>query len=204
MSAMVAELYRRAAGRFGHLVHAVRADQWTLPTPCEEWDVRALVGHVVTENLWVPPLFEGRTVAEVGGRLDGDPLGTDARPAWDGSAAAAAAAISAEGAMDHVVDLSFADVPGHEYVTQLVADLVIHAWDLAHAIGQDETLDPELVGVCASWFSGIAHQARRAGVVGPALPVPETADPKPDCSPTSAATLLPHLLWAASTPPATP
>jgi uncharacterized protein (TIGR03086 family) len=149
-----------------------------LPTPCAEWDVRALVGHVVTENLWVPPLFEGRTVDEVGGRLDGDPLGADAQTAWDDSAAAATAAIHAEGAMDQVVHLSFGDVPGHEYVTQLVADLVIHGWDLAHAIGQDETLDPELVAVCASWFSRVADQARQAGVVGPALPVPETADPQ--------------------------
>jgi uncharacterized protein (TIGR03086 family) len=176
MSAEVPELHRRAAGRIGHLVHAVRADQWTLPTPCAEWDVRALVGHVVTENLWVPPLFEGLTVADVGSRLDGDPLGADARSAWDGSAAAATAAISADGAMDRVVHLSFGDVPGHEYVTQLVADLVIHGWDLARAIGQDETLDPELVALCASWFSGIAEQARQAGIVGPALPVSETAD----------------------------
>ena len=78
--------------------------------------------------------------------------------------------------MDRVVHLSFGDVPGHEYVTQLVADLVIHGWDLAHAIGQDETLDPELVSLCSSWFSGVAEQARGAGVVGPALPVPESAD----------------------------
>jgi len=115
-------------------------------------------------------------VAEVGGSLDGDPLGANAQPAWDDSAAAATAAIDAEDAMDQVVHLSFGDVPGHEYVTQLVADLVIHGWDLAHATAQDETLDPELVDLCASWFSRVADQALRAGVVGPALPVPETAD----------------------------
>ena len=32
--------------------------------------------------------------------------------------------------MDQVVHLSFGDVAGHEDATQLVADLVIHGWDM--------------------------------------------------------------------------
>jgi methylase of polypeptide subunit release factors len=50
--------------------------------------------------------------------------------------------------------------------TRLVTDLVIHAWDLARATTQDETLDPEVVQLCVSWFSRVAHQARQPGIVG--------------------------------------
>jgi uncharacterized protein (TIGR03086 family) len=178
MSTPIPELHRRAADRFGLLVHAVQPDEWTLPTPCAAWDVRALVNHVTSENLWVPPLFADQTVSDVGDRLDGDLLGTRPQAMWDESLAAAAAAIHAVDAMKQIVHLSFGDVAGHEYVTQLVADLVIHGWDLANAIGHDQTLDPELVQVCASWFSGVAEQARQAGIVGPRLPVPDTADPQ--------------------------
>ena len=32
-------------GRFLDVVHAIRSDQWSLPTDCTAWDVRALVAH---------------------------------------------------------------------------------------------------------------------------------------------------------------
>ena len=44
------------------LVAAIRAEQWTAPTPCSEWDVRALVGHVVSGN----QLFADRLAALLG------------------------------------------------------------------------------------------------------------------------------------------
>ena len=72
----VVELYTRAADRFAAAVAAVPADGWTAPTPCVDWDVRTLVNHVVGEDRWVPPLVDGRTIAEVGDALDGDLLGT--------------------------------------------------------------------------------------------------------------------------------
>jgi uncharacterized protein (TIGR03086 family) len=55
--------------------------------------------------------------------------------------------------MDRTVHLSFGDFPGREYAMQLFADHLIHAWDLARAIGVDERLDPELVGACTTWFT---------------------------------------------------
>jgi hypothetical protein len=71
----IRELYRRASESCGQRVLAVRDDQWHAVTPCSEWDVRALVNHLVGENLWVPPLFEGKSIADVGDQFDGDVLG---------------------------------------------------------------------------------------------------------------------------------
>ena len=102
----LAQLHRRGAAEFTRRVDAIRDDQWHLPTPCAEWDVRALVNHVTAENLWVPPLLAGRTGPEVGDRFEGDVLGDDPRAAWQASMDAALEAVESPGALDRTVDLS--------------------------------------------------------------------------------------------------
>jgi uncharacterized protein (TIGR03086 family) len=178
MAAEVPELFRRAADGFGARVHATRDDQWGQPTPCSEWDVRALVNHLVYEMRWAPPLFAGMTIAEVGDRFDGDLLGGDPNGAWDDSAKEAVAAVSGEGAMERIVHLSFGEVPGREYALQLFADLLVHGWDLARAIGADQRLDPELVDACARWFGPMEEGYRQSGAIGPRPPAPAGADPQ--------------------------
>src|SRR5581483_10191843 len=64
------ELQERAAGEFGKRVDAVRDDQWSAPTPCNEWNVRALVNHIVYEDRWAPHLVRGETIEQVGTRYD--------------------------------------------------------------------------------------------------------------------------------------
>jgi uncharacterized protein (TIGR03086 family) len=174
----IGDLYQRAMAAFGERVHAVRDDQWSGPTPCSEWGVRALVNHLVSENRWAPPLFEGRTIAEVGDRFEGDLLGEDPKAAWDDSAREAVAAVREDGALDRTVHLSFGDLRGREYAMQLFADTLVHGWDLARAIGADERLDPELIEACTAWFVNVEDIYRSAGAVGPKPEVPADADPQ--------------------------
>jgi len=174
----VRDLFRSAVAEFGERVHAVRDDQLPAPTPCSEWDVRTLVNHLVYELRWAPPLLAGSTIAQVGDRFDGDLLGDDPKAAWDDATQDAVNAVEAEGAMERTVHLSFGDVPGSEYARQLFADLLIHGWDLARAIGADERLDPALVDACAAWFAQVEDGYRDAGATGPRPEVPPDADPQ--------------------------
>jgi uncharacterized protein (TIGR03086 family) len=172
----VPELHQRACALFGERVHQVGDDQWNMPTPCSDWDVRTLVNHVTAENLWTPPLMKGSTVEEVGNRFDGDVLGSDPKGAWDGAARAALSAVQEEGAMERTVHLSFGDSPGREYAYQLFADHLIHSWDLARGVGADDSLDPELVDACAAWFAQVEDAYRAGGAIGPRPEIPEGAD----------------------------
>jgi uncharacterized protein (TIGR03086 family) len=172
----VRDLHQRATEAFGHHVRAIRDDQWDAPTPCSEWDVRHLLNHVVSEMRWSPPLLAGRTIAEVGDRFDGDVLGEDPRAAWADSASEAVAAVHAGDSMERVVHLSFGDYPGREYTMQLFTDLLIHGWDLARAIGDDDRLDPELVEACGDWFAPVEEAYRAGGAIGPRVDLPARAD----------------------------
>jgi uncharacterized protein (TIGR03086 family) len=169
-------LFSSAVAEFDARVRQVGDDQWQAATPDEGWCVRDLVNHVVSEALWAPPLLAGSTIAEVGDRFDGDVLGGDPKAAWTAAAAEAVRAVEANGAMDRIVHLSFGDFPGSEYTMQLFADHLIHAWDLARAIGAGEHLDEELVASCATWFEPMEEAYRGAGAIGARPPVPGDAD----------------------------
>src|SRR2546427_13190602 len=91
----VVELHNRTVANFAELVTGVGSRQWSAPTPCSDWDVRALVNHVVGEERWTVPLMEGKTIADVGDALDGDLLADDpARAASVPARQAAGAATS--------------------------------------------------------------------------------------------------------------
>lgn len=162
----VIERFGRATAQFGDLVHQIKDDQWTNPTPCSDWDVRALVNHLVYEARWAPPLLAGQSLEQVGDKFEGDLLGDDPVGAY---AAASAEATQAAGRVDlaQTVHLSFGDVPAGEYLYQLAADHLVHAWDLAAATDGDRRFDEELVAGVADWFSEREALYRQGGAIGP-------------------------------------
>ncbi|MCW0216430.1 MAG: TIGR03086 family metal-binding protein [Pseudonocardia sp.] len=171
----VREIYTRCSAEFSARVHAVDG-RWAEPSPLPGWDVRTLVNHLAYEERWTPVLFGGATIAEVGTRFDGDLLGDDPVAVIDEAAAAAVAAISADGALDRTVHLSFGDYPSREYALQLSADHLVHAVDLARALGADEIVDPEAAAALREWFTSMEDTYREMGVIGPRVEVPPGAD----------------------------
>jgi len=163
--------HARALKAFDAVVREVGADQWSLPTPCSEWTVRDLVNHVVGEARWTPPLLAGLTIADVGDSLDGDLLGDDPIGRWTAAFGAAEDAARGPQIGERIVHLSFGDFPAQEYLRQLTADYLVHAWDLAIATGGDDRLDCELVAYVAGWFAPMEAAYRDAGAIGPAVPV---------------------------------
>ena len=172
------DLYRHSVESFADRVGLFSPEQWDAPTPCADWDVRALVNHVVYEQRWSVPLFAGATIAEVGNRFEGDLLGDDPATAAGEAAEDARAAVSDVGALERTVHLSFGDTPAEEYVRQLFADHLVHGWDLAVAIGTDPTIDPDAVSACLEWFADREQVYRDSGAIGPRVDVPADASPQ--------------------------
>ena len=171
------ELHRRAVAEFDTRVRSISEDQWNRPTPCPDWDVRALVNHLVNENKWTAPLIGGKTIAEVGDAFDGDLLGDDPQSAWRESATEARAAVdSVADDLERKVNVSWGQIPASEYIGQLWTDHLIHAWDLARGIGADEKLDPELVEVCYRGAEPMEAFLKSTGAFGGKVEPPPGAD----------------------------
>jgi uncharacterized protein (TIGR03086 family) len=169
MEQQLVTLHGRCGGRFAALVAGVGADQWHDETPCSEWDVRMLVHHLLYEQRWAPLLLEGLTISQVGDRFEGDLMGDDPA-AWAGLLASsieeAHAAVARPDALEGTVHLSFGDTPAQEYVTELTADLALHAWDLARATDQDDTIDPDVVALLLPWAEAHADLLAGSGMFG--------------------------------------
>jgi len=176
MSVDLPAVHARALDSARRSVAGVGAGQWDAPSVCDGWSVRELVNHLVSGNWWAAELAAGRSIDDVGTRLDGDLLGDDALAAYDASASAADAAFRAAGAMDAPCAVSYGPVPGSVYCGHRFMDLLIHGWDVAASTGQDTTLDPELVEACFEVLEPQQEMLAASGMFGTAREVPEVAD----------------------------
>ena len=170
-------LFQRAQAQFTDRVDAVAPDQWddeSLPG----WTVADLVAHLVTEQLWVPPLLAGEPVLE--GRFPeetSDLLGTDPFTGWESAADDALSAFAEEDALVRTVHLSRGPTPATEYIFEMTADLTVHAWDLARATDGDTELDGELVTAALVYAESLPEDGI-PGIIDAPLDVSATADPQ--------------------------
>jgi uncharacterized protein (TIGR03086 family) len=137
-------LYRRAVAQTATTVAAVSPSQLSLPTPCPEYDVRALLAHIVG----------GLTRTALVGELDPDALAhpsqatgvpDDGWPdAYRAAAARSDAAWADDAKLDTLVEVPWGKVPGRFALAGYIQEVLAHGWDLAQATGQPVEGDPEL------------------------------------------------------------
>ena len=133
----------RAADLAGDLLETVRAEDHDLRTPCAEWSVLDLVGHLVAVT---------RRVAHIGrGGLPYDlPTMTSGAPGegWGSAYRAGVAEMRAVWADDALLTRTVTHpagpMPGAAAATVYVQEFATHAGDLAVAIGRTDLLDEEL------------------------------------------------------------
>ena len=148
MSSSPVEQLRRALDETSQLIAAVRAEQWSGPTPCADWTVRDLVHHLVAGNY----LFASALRAESPSPRPDGTDGLDGQAlvgAYRDSAEVLLASFERSGALERVVTVPFGSVPGVVALHLRVVEALVHGWDLARATGQrcqfaDELAEQEL------------------------------------------------------------
>jgi len=121
--------------------------QMELPTPCEEWDVTALVGHVTMGSEMAIALVDGAGQEEALAFRDREFGGDDPRAACRTAVGAQLTRLGAVTDWDAVVHHPVGDVPASQLLGFRTGDLTLHAWDLATAIGADPGLPEDLAQV---------------------------------------------------------
>ena len=154
--AAVSDCYMRSLDSSINFVSNVPADAWENDTPCSDWDVKAVVNHIVYENVWMVALFSGRTISEVGDEFEGDFVGNDPAGVYTRTANEVKAILSEPDAMSRTCQISSGPVTGADYAKELFLDTLIHGWDIAVGSKQDATLDDYLIKMCMPLGQAIA------------------------------------------------
>jgi uncharacterized protein (TIGR03086 family) len=161
------DVLRTAFAQTQEAVDGLREGDLQRPTPCTEWDVRALLVHVVAAHDGLVALLHGEQADWGRDALGDDPAGAVRR-----STQAALAAWAEPGA----VDTPSQQMPGMRVVDFAMADAAAHGWDLATALGRRFALDDADVEVLsARWTEQAAETGRTYGVFGPRVDVPVDA-----------------------------
>lgn len=182
-SSMARQVLGAAAAGVSDVVRLLPAEAtdpvWSRPTPCPDWDLRTLLGHLTAEHLWVPRLLAGESLAEVGDDYDGDVLGSDPPAAWADAITRSLLAWAQVDDETVQIQMSFGPVTRHEYAQQMVVDLVVHGWDLARAAGLPYHPSPAAVQEALDYERPRLEGGQGwPGIFGQAMPVPDgSTDP---------------------------
>jgi uncharacterized protein (TIGR03086 family) len=131
---------KEAHGVFLGVLSNVKPEQMSLPTPDDEWDVRALINHVALGNIWAAENVKTGSAPRPGGDVIGDRAPLEA---YTASADAMMASFEEPGALGRMVTMPFGEMPVAGLAGFRFVDLIVHAWDLAKATGQDTNFAPD-------------------------------------------------------------
>jgi uncharacterized protein (TIGR03086 family) len=163
-----------AAAEDARVVTGASADSLDRPTPCTDWDLRTLLNHTI---LWTAYSAERRARDE---KLPDELMSTDftAQPGYDRAYAAqldrAVAAWSEPGAWARELAMMGTPTPSADVGALLVAEMVLHGWDIARATGQDYHCDGPVLAAAAEAVAANAELFRK--YEGFAAPVPLPPD----------------------------
>ncbi|WP_329119314.1 TIGR03086 family metal-binding protein [Streptomyces sp. NBC_01353] len=167
----ISELLGTAAAQAAPVVRGIADDSFAAPTPCSEYDVRALLNHLfqIVVNFQALAAKQPADFASNPDYL----ADADWRTRFDAETAKLVAAWAAPGAEEGVS--AGMGLPARTVGSMVLLDLTVHIWDLTQATGRSFEPDPAVVENLAELVEQMAPTARKMNVFGEEVEPPEGA-----------------------------
>ena len=151
------QIYETATSQARNVIQQVKPEQMKQSTPCSEFDVEALINHLVGAQAGFAGMVSGSQVA----------AGSTPLESLDAAASAMVAAAKAPGGLEKKVQGMHGEVPAGQMLNLGIMDVSIHTWDLAKATGQDTTLDAGVVEHIFPLVEGVAQRGPSQAFAAP-------------------------------------
>ena len=159
----------------GHVAAGITADDLDAPTPCANFTVRGVLGHMIGGATQFAAAFRGEAPPEVPADVA---VGPDVVARAGDALAGLMSAIRSPGALDRTVAAPFGEMPGDAFARFVVLDGLVHGWDIATATRQTyEPTDALVAEVDAFAHQAIAPTMRDGDTFADALEPPAGATP---------------------------
>lgn len=158
----------RVTATFTDIARQVPAERWDTPAPPEGWTTRDVVRHLLD---WVPAFLASGSPVQIrpGPAVEQDPVG-----AWTFFADQVTAVLADPQA--RVQEFSHPRAGQHSLdeaiQTFILADVLMHTWDLAKGAGLDVVLDPATVHSLVEGLRPMGDFLEQSGQYGPVVTVP--------------------------------
>ena len=155
------------------IIADLRASDLAAATPCADWEVRALLNHLLGEAQMMTDVNNGLASSKEHDDVVGD--GSALLAAWDSIAERNVASWRTSG-LDGDRTYFYGTFPAAACVVINLGEVAVHNWDLARATGMSFTIDDELAAPVYDLYSAIPLDGMRAnGSLGPEVAVPAGA-----------------------------
>jgi uncharacterized protein (TIGR03086 family) len=144
----------RVLDSIDHILGQVTPAHLGRATPCTGWDLDTLLRHMIGHHRGFAASARGeRSGADL---WDGATLGNDPAATYRAAAAEVKAAFAADGPLDRKLYVfGYGNFPAGAAMNMHSVDFLAHGWDVAKAIGVDDTLDEQLcmigLDIAAGW-----------------------------------------------------
>ena len=165
--------YLRALDGAQAVIGMVKDDQWEAQSPCPDWKAIDVVGHLVQGLGMASSLATTGTVGAFAPTREA--AGADPKASFAAARSAAEATFTPEN-LEKVVQSPFGEMPVDQFLGVITLDVITHTWDLGRAIGQEVTLEPDLVHDCFENVKPLDAILRQPNLFGPKVDPPAGAD----------------------------
>ncbi|GLU49716.1 TIGR03086 family metal-binding protein [Nocardiopsis ansamitocini] len=157
-----------------HRILEIGETPLSVPTPCSEWNLGQLLNHLVSSTALLADLVRGdevdpralapeRTAAVP---FEGHPVG-----AFAVAAGTTRRVFASDEAWRRGVRMPGATMPAALVAKLIAMDAVVHGWDIARAVGADDTIPDPLAEDIMSFAETFVRPEVRGGILGPEVRV---------------------------------
>ncbi len=171
-----AALIAPAAAEFTGILREIGETELAARTPCADYDVRALLNHLLYWGPWLEDAGRKTPSPEMAtGEAEAGLVGADWLDAAEKQAARLVDVFGAPEAWQGMTVLGTAEMPASIVGDMVLGEFVFHGWDLARATGRTVDVAPEAAEAVFASAAAMGDQARAMKVYGEEVVVADGA-----------------------------